>query len=542
MGVNLSAGHLVCDLTPLDSMVQRFGRVNRFGDGDARIDVVHEKKPGKNGEKDNESDKASGKERYEQARWKTLEVLRKLPRIGVLHDASPKALGELPAEARQAAFTPPPVILPTSDILFDAWALTTIRQPLPGRPPVADWLHGVRKWEPPETYVVWRQEVEKITGGLLEEHPPEDLLDDYPLKPHELLRDRTDRVFKDLEALATRSPDTPVWVVEQDNQVRPLTFGKLIEKDRQGKPRVNLNGCTVILPPGAGGLKIVGGESKGLLDGGAQFDEAHRALYDIADEWHDESGGQRRQRVWGDQPGPAGMRLVRTIRFDNDAEDAETRIDESPAPRIWRWYVRPRAADEAGSWSSTAEQELLPHLDCAEATATRIVAALRLPEPLQAAVVLAARHHDRGKDRGLWQKGIGNNRYPNIVLAKSDRSRPPLNRHYRHEFGSLMDLASDAKFQKLSPEMQDLVLHLIAAHHGRARPHFPAEEAFDPERPESSAADAAREVPRRFARLQRAFGRWGLAYLESLLRVADALASQPAETAAKARQNKGGAR
>ena len=41
VGVNISADHLVCDLTPFDSMAQRFGRVNRFGDGDAQIDVVY---------------------------------------------------------------------------------------------------------------------------------------------------------------------------------------------------------------------------------------------------------------------------------------------------------------------------------------------------------------------------------------------------------------------------------------------------------------------------------------------------------------------
>jgi CRISPR-associated endonuclease/helicase Cas3 len=35
----------------------------------------------------------------------------------------------------------------------------------------------------------------------------------------------------------------------------------------------------------------------------------------------------------------------------------------------------------------------------------------------------------------------------------------------------------------------------------------------------------AASVPRHFARLQRQFGRWGLAYLESLLRAADYAAS-----------------
>ena len=42
VGLDISADHLICDLTPFDSMVQRFGRVNRYGKGDAAIDVVHE--------------------------------------------------------------------------------------------------------------------------------------------------------------------------------------------------------------------------------------------------------------------------------------------------------------------------------------------------------------------------------------------------------------------------------------------------------------------------------------------------------------------
>ncbi len=96
---------------------------------------------------------------------------------------------------------------------------------------------------------------------------------------------------------------------------------------------------------------------------------------------------------------------------------------------------------------------------------------------------------------------------------------------YRHEFGSLIDMAKTEEFRALPPEMQDLVLHVVAAHHGRARPHFTGEEAFDLENAAEGAAIAP-EVPRRYARLQRRYGRWGLAYLESLVRAADAQASQ----------------
>jgi CRISPR-associated endonuclease/helicase Cas3 len=69
--------------------------------------------------------------------------------------------------------------------------------------------------------------------------------------------------------------------------------------------------------------------------------------------------------------------------------------------------------------------------------------------------------------------------------------------------------------------MKELVLHLVAAHHGRGRPHFPADEAFDPQATFAENFRLAAEVPQRFARLQRRYGRWGLAYLESLLRAAD---------------------
>ena len=56
------------------------------------------------------------------------------------------------------------------------------------------------------------------------------------------------------------------------------------------------------------------------------------------------------------------------------------------------------------------------------------------------------------------------------------------------------------------------------------RPHFdPDQGGYDMERP--GADPMLADVPRRFARLQRRYGRWGLAYLESLLRAADWAAS-----------------
>jgi CRISPR-associated endonuclease/helicase Cas3 len=552
VGVNLSADHLVCDLTPLDSMVQRLGRVNRFGDGEARIEIVHVAKASGSGKAqddanadaaETEPDSAGGATRepdstaaeeskgkkkktptaFDLACQKTLDVLHKLQEGRDSEDragcnASPAALNEmlssLSREERDAAFTPPPVIRPATDILFDAWAMTTVRGKLPGRPPVADYLHGVREWEPPETYVAWREEVSVITNELLASYPPEELLEDYPLKPHEQLRDRTNRVFKHLETIAKRvADDLPVWLLNQDDDLEVTTLTKLVEDGQQ-----RLEDATVILPPAAGGLT-----ESGMLDGSAVPVGDGSIAYDIADKWQDMDGQPRRQRVWGEAYKPPGMRLVR--RIDLIAE-AGTEDEEEPETSSWCWYARPRSADDDGSRAARQVQELTLHLEQVREYAERVADKLGLEHNLRRAVVLAARFHDLGKNRRIWQRSIGNHDASRI-LAKSGPGMKPLESltRYRHEFGSLLDVTKKPEFQALDEDAKALVLHLIAAHHGRARPHFPIEEAFDPERALADVQAVASQVPQRFGRLQRRYGRWGLAWLESLVRAADAMAS-----------------
>ena len=507
VGVNISADHLVCDMTPFDSMAQRFGRVNRFGDGNARLDVVCPKYE--------DDDKITA---YDQRCLATLALLEQLPRRpDNLLDASPAALNALPADQRQAAFSPTPSIPLATEILFDAWALTTVRGLMPGRPPVAEWLHGHRDWEPPEIQVAWRWEAQEITGDMLAEYPPEDLLEDYPLKPHELLRGPTEQVFKDLTQIAKNHADLPVWVIEPDGAIQ--TGRRLGEWIAAGKDA--FSGRTVLLPPMAGGLKIERGQPVGLLDGASPYDETHRDLYDVADQWLDDQGRPRRMRVWDDQEVPAGFRLVRRIEFASAEEDGQVE-------RVWRWYMQSRSAEDAGTSSGLVECELKQHLADARQIAEQLICKLHLPEWIGRAVVLAAAYHDLGKDRRVWQQGIGN-WDTGKVLAKSGR---PLAARaldgYRHEFGSLLDMAGMPELLSQPPEVRDLALHLVAAHHGRARPHFPMEEAFDREKPAKEVATAALEVSRRFGRLQRQLGRWGLAYLESLVRAVDALASERA--------------
>ncbi|MDZ7615955.1 MAG: type I-U CRISPR-associated helicase/endonuclease Cas3, partial [Patescibacteria group bacterium] len=320
VGIDISADHMVCDLTPFDSMAQRFGRVNRFGDrNDTRIDIVH---PAAFGKKDKIDE-------FDLRRAKTLELLRSLK-----GDGSPTAIAALDPMLRTAAFTPLPRILPATDILFDAWSMTTIRETLPGRPPLEPYLHGIdHSWEPPQTHVAWREEVQVITEALLGQYKCEDLLDDYPLKSHELLRDASYRVFQHLATLAERHPDKLAWLIDARGQIDVVPLGKLADKNRKER----IDHATVLLPPDVGGL------DKGRLDGKAVCNA--NGPYDVSDEWYADKARtvKRRLRNW-DGSRPERMRLIRPP-IDTCPEADELEAESVPSRRFWYWYERPLNAD-----------------------------------------------------------------------------------------------------------------------------------------------------------------------------------------------------
>jgi CRISPR-associated endonuclease/helicase Cas3 len=323
VGIDISADYMICDLTPLDSIIQRLGRVNRRGEGSSEVDIIYEE--------DREPKPKSID--YESARWKTKEILESLPgcdwdtdRL----DCSPFSLiTNLDSNFNKESFTPVPDILPATDILFDAWAMTSIRQKMPGRPPVEPYLHGISKFEPPETYVAWREEVEIITGELLERYSPQDLLEDYPIKPHELLHDRTFRIMEQLEILVNRNSnvyrhkDMVVWVMDDDGNVNVTPLTKLIEKNNQNKFLFDLSHKTLLLSPSLGGLR------EGVFEGGSE------CANDVSSE------NVPRWRGWdGDVP-PEGMRLICSIDTNPFADEIDSDDGESSQKRFWNWYENP---------------------------------------------------------------------------------------------------------------------------------------------------------------------------------------------------------
>ncbi|MBX5484652.1 MAG: type I-U CRISPR-associated helicase/endonuclease Cas3 [Myxococcaceae bacterium] len=507
VGVNLSADHLISDLSTFDSMAQRFGRLNRFGARtDSEAHVFHPP-----------SSALDPEDKLEAARLATLTLLEALK-----GDASPAALSRLDREKRVAAFAPRPDLLPTTDVLFDAWAMTSIPAPMPGRPPLADYLHGVSRWEPPTTQVAWRDEVGLLAGKDLGRGGAEELLEDYPLKPHEVLTDTTSRIINTLAELAASEElkSTPLWIVKETGAVETdWTLERIARGDRKELER-ELADATIILPPDR--IRPVMGF---LTSAGAEGDATGPG--DVADEWLGDGGRRLRVRLFDDATPPAEMRLIRRIvlRSEEEADADEEEAAQESGARLWSWYELPGTADTEGSLTARKAVLLDVHLSDVEREAERIVSRLSLPPSLKKAVVVAARLHDLGKRRRVWQRGIGNFDSTRTLAKAGPGARVGPVSNFRHELASIIDAREEPLLAELDDEARDLALHLIAAHHGRARPHFPKEELFDPERRSVDMGALGTEVINRFGRLQKRYGRWGLAYLESLVRAADYAAS-----------------
>jgi CRISPR-associated endonuclease/helicase Cas3 len=174
--------------------------------------------------------------------------------------------------------------------------------------------------------------------------------------------------------------------------------------------------------------------------------------------------------------------------------------------------------------ASVNPQTLAKHHSQTERQALALALAGGVPRDHGNALAIAARLHDEGKRTTRWQRAF-NAPHDGDAYAKT---KGPINQAlldgYRHEFGSLLCIENDAAFKVLPPDLQDLVLHLVAAHHGLARPIIATAGCEDA--PPSALEGRARDVALRFARVQKCWGPWGLAWWEALLRAADQHASR----------------
>jgi CRISPR-associated endonuclease/helicase Cas3 len=140
--------------------------------------------------------------------------------------------------------------------------------------------------------------------------------------------------------------------------------------------------------------------------------------------------------------------------------------------------------------------------------------------------VQAAAVHDAGKAEPRMQVLLHGNALLALagpVLAKSAQRRradqlaawraSQLPRGFRHEFASL----------HYAPQADPLVAHLVASHHGHARPWGP--NCADPQADGVAQMHLQAHSLLRWAQLQAVHGPWRVAALEWLVRAADARAS-----------------
>jgi CRISPR-associated endonuclease/helicase Cas3 len=523
VGFDLNADHLVCDAAPLDSIIQRFGRVNRRGDSAAEVHLVvgaakeAKKKPGKD----------TGPNRYEIA-WKaTVELLKEHLRgaggdpTGAVYDVSPKALAALPKP--ENALAPTPAIVELTDILLDAWSMTSIVEPMPGRPPVGPWLRGIDSDEP-QTSIAWRSELGVDGFDRLRSDDIEEWFDAHRILSHEVLSVPT---YKAAEWIVERWEALPGEVREAVGErscvvdragLRIVKLQDLVDELKR-KRTESIVHADIILPAAFGGIET----GKGLLDRTKPSEAESEALASrsplTAPDVADNMGNRHRLIRTSSDDSDNTMPLIGAMPV-NETGFVRFEIDLPSDGDLRRQLVSLVARRDRPDFS-TDRQTLAQHVDLVEKQASNIAAMVPLSDAERAAVKLGAGWHDKGKDRGIWQRAVG--RKPDEEpVGKSGSSMRRVAGDYRHEFGSLREFIDEHE-GKIDSDVFDLAMHLIAAHHGRGRPHF-ARGGFDP-CARARSPEIATEVIRRFGRLQHRYGHWRLASLENLLRCADAAAS-----------------
>lgn len=577
VGVDLDADHAVLDVVEWERMVQRLGRVNRRGAGEADVWIVPTQPDSKTAEalekdaklreasdsgdeasetEDDAADEDSGDadsdaasdddeggvpkqlrddERARVERWwrrkATLQAIASLPPVATAFDGSPCAISALKTERPdlvETASTPTPLHPPLTRAVVESWSMTSLEDHS-GRPEVRPWLRGWTQ-EEAQTAVVWRTWLPRLadadayfdaapveTAEVLETESTAVLtwLDKRAkaaLKAHEDTKQDTDNASSEA-ALADPCAARPslgpeeIAVFVLDDEARGWAIRELVALDKRQRDRLlrAIADATIVVDARLGGL------ADGLLE-----PKANTAARDVSEL----------------------RRLSFRVREADDLESVEidddwrteatfvSRIDDDGEVISWLLVESDRTQESttAEGRSVGREQALAEHQSFAERHARRIGGRLWGQGKQTDLLALAAALHDEGKKAVCWQRAFRAPAGKRPLAKTTSRPIQSILAGYRHELGSLPYAEADARVAALSQDDRDLVLHLIAAHHGFARPLLRTDGCEDA--PPSALSARAREIALRFARLEKRWGPWGLALWETLLRAADQAASR----------------
>ncbi len=262
---------------------------------------------------------------------------------------------------------------------------------------------------------------------------------------------------------------------------------------------------------------------------------------------------------------PEPVRTARTIAAElaragkktiirSEAVSITTPEGDVTIPGVLTVMARGRGAsiggEDDGASHTGVEVTLTDHMVGVEKWAARFARQCGLPDSVAADVALAARWHDAGKADLRFQRMLrGTTAFrahrdapplaksgivlDDVAARKRAREHSGYPRGGRHELASVALLEAHGALLDQAAD-RDLLLHLVASHHGWCRPFAPC---VSDREPVELALDIEGElvrvssdhrldrldsgVPDRFWRLTERYGWFGLAWLETLLRLAD---------------------
>jgi CRISPR-associated endonuclease/helicase Cas3 len=586
VGADLDFDALVTECASLDALRQRFGRLNRAGrELTARASiVVREEQIG-----DTSDDPVYGAALGGTWRW-----LQKVAEDGEVDFGIAALDNRLPSADKLVELTVEPSLTPVMlPAHVDRWAQTW---PQPrASADVSLFLHGAQRASA-DVQVCWRADIDLADEGT--EKAALDTLSLVPPAPAECLPvpigvlrrwlrhdDELDN-SSDLEGETVPASENPAKSFSDRKIIRWRNRDDVkIAKDSRGlRP-----GDVCVLPATMDESFVLSDFPLGAcLDIGdrANLENRGRAVLRVHDEllkkWPQtpvvvafRDWVKRSAALYDEDPDTTRAALLDYLgaiaeELDGDSEcrwmkqicgalvkDKHVKLAVHAAGGfVLRGSRRGKASREASDFgdeddataSGTVYVPLSAHLDGVGDFAERFAKSCGLPDRLVKALRRAGELHDLGKadprfqamlrNGNLWARGpllakssdIPRSRY-RYIAAREAAGYP---KGGRHELLSVRLAESADKLLPSDNLLRDLVLHLVASHHGYCRPFAPvvvdenprdvAVDFKDCRMSYSSETHLERldsGVSARYWRLTRHFGWWGLAWLEAILRLAD---------------------
>jgi len=462
VGADLDMDGLVTECAPLSALRQRFGRLDRLGESAGALAVIVYQTPEK------KSDPIYGEDIERAWKWLTAVATGKPRTVDFGIAAMDRVMAEQPPPQEDEHEAP--TLLPAH---VDMLSRTSVHHGIN----VAPWLHGWQSGSA-DVYLCWRADWAKAS---IEAAPP---------AQHELLAVPLYALRRWSAEIADVEGGEPVGRDNGRNRKCIRWDGDEAQDVGTGEAQA---GDTLVLPTETGGCDRYGWAPRAKTSVTDVGDTARRLRLHPA--VHPELTGE-----------------IRALLDDEDAGDAAWqdlarqtgRLDGEPG----RVLAYPGgcvvlAASEWTSQSALRKVALREHQQAVGARAAALAKGSGLDDELVETMRRAGAGHDTGKQDHRWQAMVGAD--GSVLLAKGpggDSRWLSLPRGWRHEMAS-------AVHQK-----DPLVRHLVGSHHGHGRPLLPAAPDIGLWRQLDGWAESS-------TRLQRAYGPWGLAYLEALIRIAD---------------------